>query len=378
MYDSIIIGAGQAGLAAAYQLQRNQLNFLILEATDDTAGSWPHYYENLRVFSPVGYSNLPEMPFPGPKARYPNRADVIGYLRKYAQHYQFPIRKQARVTNIAEGTDGFRVTIADGAQFQTKSVIVATGAFNEPNLPELPNAAAYQGQRLHTYNYVNPQAFSGKRVLVIGAGNSAIQVAADLVGSAERVTIASRKPFRFGPQRILGKDVHFFAKYLGIDRRLPRGYHPDASLPVDVIDTGTYRKLIKAGAIETRPMFTAFTEDGVTWGAEVTQAFDVVIYATGYRPKYTYLPAAALSKTGRLQQRKGISTSVPGLYFVGQAFQRNFASATIRGVGADAAFVVNHLLTHVLGQSKLAARWQTLSTTLRSAYCQRFCNWNAA
>ncbi len=342
MYNTIIIGAGQAGLATAYHLQQQNIQFLILEGSNQTAGSWPNYYKSLKVFSPVAYSHLPGFQFPGEKTKYPSREDVIDYLEAYARHFDFPVETDATVVAVARKNEGFVVTTVSGRNYETQTVVDATGAFNRPYFPELPNASAYTGEVLHTFGYKVPQGFEHKRVLVIGGGNSAIQVAGDLVGTAQSVTLTTRSSLKLIPQKILGLDVHFYSRYFGLDKLRPRDAEVGGKQPVQVIDTGNYRAMLASGAIRKMPMFAAFTETGVRWQDGATEAFDVVIYGTGYRPNYAHLPSEALSNEGRLLQHKGIS-EVAGLYFVGQAFQRNFASATLRGVGSDAAYVVKHL-----------------------------------
>src|SRR6185369_8738935 len=97
MHDVIVIGAGQAGLAAGYHLQRRGLQFTLLEASEQAAGSWPHYYDSLKLFSPAGYSSLPGLPFPGDADRYPTRDEVIAYLRRYATHFELPVTTGAAV-----------------------------------------------------------------------------------------------------------------------------------------------------------------------------------------------------------------------------------------------------------------------------------------
>ncbi len=342
MYDTIIVGAGQAGLATAYYLQQHNIRFLILEGSGTTAGSWPNYYESLKVFSPVGYSHLPGFAFPGEKHHYPSRQDVIDYLQAYAKHFAFPIKTESKVTSITKDVEAFAIKTELGDTYTARSVIDATGAFNQPYFPDIPNRSEYQGQVLHTFQYQRPDTFAGKRVLVIGAGNSAIQVAGDLVGTAQNVTIVSRSPIKLMPQKILGLDVHFFSRYLGLDKLRPRGAETGGKQPVQVIDTGNYGAMLASGAIQTMSMFSSFTKFGVQWTDGSVMDFDAVIYGTGYRPSYSHLPTEALNEAGRLNQNKGVS-NLQGLYYMGQAFQRNFASATLRGVGSDAKIIVRHL-----------------------------------
>ena len=183
-------------------------------------------------------------------------------------------------------------------------------------------------------------------MVVVGAGNSAVRIAHELAGVAE-TTLATRAPLRFEPQTILGRDVHFWLSVSGLDR-LPLGRLFDVSEPGAVVDDGTYAAAVRAGRPDRSPLFSRFTEGGVVWDNGEEEAVDAVVLATGYRPNLDYLrPLGALREDGRPNQRAGIARTVPGLYFVGLPFQTSFASATLRGVGSDAAHVVARARRHV-------------------------------
>lgn len=345
MFDTIVIGAGQAGLAAGYHLQRAGLHFTILEAGIKPAGSWPSYYDSLKLFSPARYSSLPGLPFPGDPDRYPLRDEVIDYLVGYAAHFKLPVITNNRVERVERTEQTFRVAIAGGSVYETHSLIAATGAFHRPYLPRLPGQSEFQGRILHSAAYKNPESLRNQRVIVVGGGNSAVQIGVELAEVAH-VTLATRSPLKFRPQRILGRDIHFWLRVTGLDT-LPLGYL-NLSPSTPVLDTGVYRAAIAAGKPDRRPMFTRFTADGVVWADGAREAVDAVIFATGYRFNLDYLSdLGALDDGGRPHQRAGVSLTVPGLYYVGLSGQRSLASATIRGVGDDAAYVVARLRRRV-------------------------------
>jgi putative flavoprotein involved in K+ transport len=347
--DTIIIGGGQAGLAAAYHLKHADHRSMILEADAQPGGSWPQYYASLRLFSPARFSSLPGMPFPGDPERYPTRDEVIAYLRSYAAHFQLPIVTNARVAEVTRSDSLFTVRTAAGQSFQARRLIAATGSFNRPHLPELPGQEQFGGTILHAFAYRNPAPFQGQRVIVVGAGNSAVQIATELAQVAQ-VSLATRASVRFIPQRPLGRDIHFwwwlarldtsaFDQPIGaIFRRLVGGSG------VAVLDTGHYQAALTIDTPDQRRMFQRFTEHGVVWADGSTERVDTVIFATGYRPNLGYLaPLGALDAEGHALHHNGVSLTVPGLGFIGLTNQRTFASATLRGVGADAAVVVRHL-----------------------------------
>jgi len=216
--DALVIGAGQAGLAAGYHLRRAGLSLAILEAGEEPGGSWPGYYESLTLFSPSRYSGLPGMPFPGPPDRYPTRDEVTAYLRRYAEVFGLPVLTGEPVLRAERAGAGFRVLTA-GGEYWARTLIAATGSFNKPHRPRFPNQGAFRGRILHAAEYRNAEPFRGKRVVVVGAGNSAVQIAHELAAVA-RTTLATRAPLRFGPQTILGRDVHFWLSATGPDAAL--------------------------------------------------------------------------------------------------------------------------------------------------------------
>jgi putative flavoprotein involved in K+ transport len=338
-YDAIVIGAGQAGLAAGYHLRRAGLRFVLLEGADEPGGSWRRYYDSLTLFSPAAYSSLPGRPFPGDPDHYPRRDEVVAYLQDYARAFELPVVTGARVTAVERGAEGFRVATEGQGEFHGRSVIAATGSFGNPYVPEIPGRSGYLGQVLHAFAYRNPEPFAGQRVVVVGGANSAVQIGVELARIA-RVTLATRGVIIFVPQRILGQDGHFWLRVTGLDNSR---FLKDQSTPV--VDAGNYRAAVAAGRPDRRRMFERVSERGVGWKDLGPEEIDAVIFATGYRPSLGYLAGlGALDEAGRPLQDDGVSTVIPGLYYVGFSGQRNFASATLRGVGPDSEIVVSQLL----------------------------------
>lgn len=344
MLDTIVIGAGQSGLAAGYYLQRAGLRFVILDANPQIGGSWQHYWYSLRLFSPAKYSELPGMAFPGDPGHFPRRDAVIHYLTCYAQHFQMDVRLGVRVAAIQKHGDAFYVQTDDGETWQARTVIDATGAFNRPHMPHIQGDDVFQGRVLHSMDYREPSPFINQRVVVIGANNSAVQIACE-VAQVARVSLATRREIKWTPQRVLGKDIFFWFHGTGFDM-LPLGLWFDLHDNDMVIDDGRYQAQVRTGNPDVREMFTAFDAAGVIWADGAHEAVDTVIYATGYRAdNKPYLAGlgALCPENHTPLERGGVSKTVPGLYFVGVFGQRTAASATLRGVGADARYVVERL-----------------------------------
>jgi putative flavoprotein involved in K+ transport len=342
----VVVGGGQSGLSAAWALREAGLQALILEAADRPVGSWPLYYDSLTLFSPAGYSAMPGMAFPGDPDHYPRRDEVVGYLEQYAEDLQAEIRTAARVESVEQNGRGFIVHTASGDAIPAAGVIAASGSFSNPYLPVLPRQDAYGGELRHAASYRSPDPYAGKRVVVVGAGNSAVQIGYELAGVAT-VTLATRQPVKFIKQRCCGKDLHYWLKSTGFDH-LPISWLEPVLTATPVLDDGVYGEALESGALDRRPMFSSFDRDGVTWSDGSRERVDVVLFATGYRPSLGYLRAlGALADDGMPRHAGGMSTTHPGLAYVGLEFQRSFSSNTLRGAHRDARHVVAPLAAHV-------------------------------
>jgi putative flavoprotein involved in K+ transport len=336
-------------MAAAHHALQAGLRPVVLEASACTAGSWPRYYDSLRLFSPARYSSLPGLAFGGDGERYPRRDEVVAYLERYAgelSHRGAEIRTGARVSEVtaAEG-GGFAVQMADGEVVEARSVIAATGSYARPHRPALPGRETFTGQILHASEYRTPEPLADRRVVVVGGGNSAVQIAYELAEHA-RVTLATRDAVRFVPQRPLGRDVHFWFRLTGFDRLpLRRAGNPPTQ---PVLDSGRYRDALRQGVLERRPMFTSLAANQVEWTDGSRESVDALVLATGYRPDLDYLaPLGALDASGRPRQAGGLSSTHPGLGYLGLEWQRTPSSNSLRGVGADARHLIRRLAAHL-------------------------------
>lgn len=346
MLDILIIGAGQAGLATAYHLRNTGLHHLLLEARAQPEGSWPLYYQSLKLFSPARFSSLPGLPFPGPKDHYPTRDEVRAYLQDYAKHFQFPIQTSTRVVQVKPLDGHFAIQAHTGETLHSRSVVVTSGPFNRPHLPVFPGQSQFTGQLLHSSGYQSWESFAGMRVVVVGAGNSAVQIACELAQHA-KVTLATREKVRFAPQSMLGLDLH---QYLSLIDRIPLGHLLPLGNNRLVFDNGTHQQSIRAGNPEQKQVFQAFTPSGVVWADGKEEKVDAVVFATGFLPNLPFLEGTgALDAHGSPLQKHGLSLTIEGLGYVGLSGQRTLSSATLRGVGRDAALVVRHLVKHLKG-----------------------------
>jgi putative flavoprotein involved in K+ transport len=290
---------------------------------------------------------MPGLDFPGDPGHYPHRDEVVAYLRRYAASLGADIRTNAPATTVeAHDRGGFLVRTATGQTFHAAGVVAATGSFGNPYVPALPGQYHFTGRLLHVAGYRSPHQHAGERVVVVGGGNSAVQVGYELAQVAT-VTLATLHPVTFHPQRRGGQDLHYWLETSGFDL-LPPEWLRHCLGDHWVVDTGKYRHALETGQMDRRPMFTGFGADRVVWPDGTSEKVDTVVFATGYRPHLDYLnPIGALDGGGMPLRSGGISATHPGLVYLGLEFQRSFSSNTLRGVHRDAGHVVAPLAAHV-------------------------------
>ncbi|RDI50122.1 flavin-containing monooxygenase [Nocardia mexicana] len=338
---AIVIGAGQAGIAAALALQDNGFRSTVLESGSDTAGSWPQYYESLRLFTPARLNGLPGRPFPGDPHRYPARDEVADYLRGRAADIEGDVHTGQRVTSVLRDGAGYRVRTAVGEEFAAPVAVSATGGFANPYRPNIAGLEGYSGQVLHAADYRAPDPFTGRRVVVVGSGNSAVQIAVEIAAVGE-VILACRTPIRYATTEPIPPDSRFW-RVLSYAAKLPIGrfFHPGT---IPVIDTAGYRRAFDTGSPEVREIFCAADGSVLRWPDGRTAEVDAVVLATGYRPALGHLrDLVRLDDAGLPEHRNGLSRSHPGLAFLGLEYQRNILSGTLHGVGPDSRYLARRL-----------------------------------
>jgi putative flavoprotein involved in K+ transport len=292
---------------------------------------------------------MPDAPFAADPDHYPRRDEVAAYLERYASSLGVEIRLRTQVETVRAGdSGGFLVQTADGEALGAAAVIAASGSFSNPHRPRLEGQDTFAGELLHVADYRSPERYAGRRVVVVGAGNSAMQVAHELAQVAS-VTLASRRPLQLVPQIVRGHDVHHWLTSTGFDD-LPPAWLARLITHPPVVDTGGYAEALEANRPDRRPMFSRLDGRDVVWAGGQREPVDVVLLATGYRPSLDYLrELGALDGDGRPLHAGGVSTTHLGLAYIGLEFQRSFASNTLRGVGRDAEHIVRPLAAWARG-----------------------------
>ncbi|SEE68456.1 flavin-containing monooxygenase [Ruania alba] len=337
---TVVVGGGQAGLAAGYHLARRGEDFVIVDAGSTVGESWRERWDSLRLFTPAGFTALPGQPFPAPSGTHPSKDDVADYMARYAERFDLPIELGTRVEGAHREGNGL-VVRAGSSRWQAHNIVIASGAHSSPIIPSLANSLDSGIEQWHAQDYRRPGQVPGGTVLIVGAGNSGAEIALDLAtDTVEREVLLAGRDVghipRLGPWTF--QVMHRFG---GIGAALAqRGLQgrgdPLGRLTAGQLETaGVQRRPRLVGTRQGAPMFS----DGRT--ATVT----AVVWCTGARPDHSWLHLDAFDSEGRLRHRHGVVEDEPGLYAVGLPYQRSATSHLVGGVGTDARYVVEHLVS---------------------------------
>jgi putative flavoprotein involved in K+ transport len=344
MYDSIVIGAGQAGLAAGYHLQRAGLRITLLDAAEGIGAVWRERWDSLRLFTPARYNGLPGMPFPGKRYSLPGKDEVADYLKAYVKQFDLPVRLGTRVTSLRSDGGAYSVSTDSGQLLSARSVIVATGANQQPYVPAFAAALDPHIVQIHSSEYRRPAQLPVGSVLVVGAGNSGAQIALELAEAGRRVVLSGRETGSL-PRRFLGRDIYDWLwptlmrppVHTALGRRLMQG-RLFAGDPLVGMSTKTleHANLLRAGRTLGVRGGLPLLEDG-----HVDAETVAVVWCTGFRPDFSWIELPVFGLDGYPLHQRGLVQGAPGMAFVGMRYQYRAGSALLGGVGEDAEYVVS-------------------------------------
>ena len=338
--DVLVIGGGQAGLAMGYYLKRAGWDFVIADGASEIGESWSSRWDSLVLFTPTQFDNLPGLPFPGEMDAYPTKDEVATYLKTYAGTFDLPVQTNMRISKLVKD-DGRYVATAADASIEATQVVVATGPFQTPFVPDISAGADHAIVQLHSSAYHRPGDLPAGRVLVVGGGNSGCQIARELAAS-HQVELAIGKKSPVVPQRLLGRDIWWWGTKLGvskvtIDSKL--GHRLSTRDPI--IGHGP-RSVARAG-VTLRKAVRAIAGRTVTFEDGTTSEPAAIVWATGFHGSYEWIDVpGVLDRQGRPRHRRGV-TPAPGFFFLGLSWQSTRGSALLGWVGDDAAYVADRI-----------------------------------
>jgi putative flavoprotein involved in K+ transport len=346
--ETVIVGAGQAGLATAYHLKRRNRPFVILEGDERLGDVWRKRYDALQLYSPARYSGLPGMKFPADPWVFPTGHEMADYLEEYSTKLDLPVRTSAPVDRLEPDRDGYVVTAGE-QRFEAHNVVVASGTFQKPIIPNFADQLDPSIRQLHSADYRNPSQLQDGPVLVVGAAHSGADIAYEVVPE-HRTILSGRDPGQI-PFRIGSRQSHLFFPLVWfgwnhvLTERTPIGRKAQGAVRAhggplvrprreDLLAAGVERVEARTvGVREGKPLLA----DG--------QVLDVanVIWCTGFGKDLSWIQVPLVGSDGWPEQSRGVVASSPGLYFVGLPFLFAFSSMLIGGVGRDADYVAAHI-----------------------------------
>jgi putative flavoprotein involved in K+ transport len=347
-FDTIVIGAGQSGLATGYFLQQAGREFVILDANRRIGDAWRNRWDSLHLFTPARYDGLAGMPFPAPPHSFPTKDEMAEYLEGYAAHFNLPVRTGVRVDHLTRQGKLFMLSAGD-QRFQADNVVVAMATFQKPRIPAFAQELDPGIRQIHSADYRNPAQLRDGGVLIVGAGNSGAEIGIE-VARKHRTWMSGRDtghvPFRIestAARLILLPLVlrGFFHHLMTVDMPLGRKIRPKIlsqggelirTKPRDLTAAGVERVPRTVGVQNGRPLL----EDG--------RVLDVanVIWSTGFTPGFSWIDLPIMGEK-EPKHRRGVVPSQPGLYFVGLNFLYAFSSTMIQGVSRDAEYIVQQI-----------------------------------
>ena len=321
-YESVVIGAGQAGLSASYHLARLGVRHVVLDAEPRPGGAWQHRWDSLTMQDVHGVADLPDGLAPGGSGERANQA-VPTWFSAYEAMRDLPVIRPVKVATVTSVGDLLAVTSTDGRTWLTRTIVNATGTWTRPFVPRYPGAETFLGEQVHTHDYPGAEHFRGKRVLVVGGGTSAVQFLGELAPVTSVLWATRREPVwrsDFDAER--GREAVTL-----VAERVEAGLPPTSGVSVTGLSLRPQeQEAARLGVYELRrPMFSRIEPHGVRWdaaslgaGEEAYEPVDAILWATGFRPAVTHLaPLRLRSPQGGiplLRESADVQTAVTAAY----------------------------------------------------------------
>ncbi|MGV0964697.1 NAD(P)-binding domain-containing protein [Empedobacter falsenii] len=349
--DIVVIGAGQAGLSAAYHLKKRGIKpgkgFVILDDEPHAGGAWQHRWDSLTLSTVNGINDLPGLTFAEAvhiqdKELQANKA-VPAYYEKYEKEYDFPIIRPLRVDKVEENNGRFLIR-TNGVQFSARGVVNATGTWKTPNIPHYPGIEKFEGRQLHTNQYKNAEEFIGQHVIIVGGGISAVQLLGEISKVTETTWVTKRPPdFRDNKfTEELGREAVAM-----VDKRVREGLPTQSVVSVTGLPiTPAIESLLHTDVLDRKPMFDEITEKGVKWNDGTVLNADIIFWNIGFRHSLDHLaPLHLQNEKGGIEMSGKLATQVakdPRIHLTGYG-----PSASTIGANRAGAAVAREIIAYL-------------------------------
>ena len=342
MKDFIIIGAGQAGLAMAYYLNQQKANYLVIDANTKIGEPWLKRWDSLKLFTPSEFNHLPGLEFPYTKGHYANKYEVAEYLQQYVNTFNIPILFNKKIISLKKKDNHFIVN-SNQQQFKAKQVIIATGPFHTPFTPKFHTKISNEITQIHSENYKNPTQLQKGATLVVGAGDSGVQILKEISTTNRKVYFSGNTNITSIPQEILGKTLWWWFQKIGflnankhtwIGEKLSNGGQP-------IIGTDVKSLFKKENVICLGRCLNA-TNNNIIFEKETVSDIKNIIWATGFKPNFNWIDTVELDEQNYPKNYRGVS-NIEGLYFIGLPWLHTRGSATLGGVKKDAEYLIHYI-----------------------------------
>lgn len=324
--DIVVIGAGQAGLSAAYHLKKAGIEpgkgFVVLDDEFGPGGAWQHRWDSLTLSNVNGINDLPGMGFADAvnmnESELQANVAIPRYYEEYEKTFELPLIRPIRVGEVTERNGRFIIR-TNGIQFSARGLINATGTWKTPHCPKYPGWEKFKGRQLHTGEYKSAEEFIGKHVIIVGGGISAIQLLGEVSAVTTTTWVARRPPdfrkYEFTPEH--GREAVAL-----VDKRVRAGLPPQSVVSVTGLPvTPAIKEMLESGVLDRKPMFKEIFETGVRWANGTTLNADVIFWNTGFRHSLDHLaPLNLINEKNGIVMSGKLATRVdadPRIHLVG-------------------------------------------------------------
>ncbi len=338
MKDYIVIGAGQAGMSISYYLSKNESDFLVVDANKEIGAPWLKRWDSLKLFTATEYNHLPGLEFPHPKGYYANKHDVANYLKAYVDKFSIPIDFDQKIKGLKKVDDYF-ILESENKTYKAKNVIIATGPFHTPFTPKFHQKIASDVIQIHSENYKSPNQLQDGDTLVVGAGDSGVQILDEIAGTGKKVYFSGNTNIKSIPQEILGKTLWWWFskigflsvnKYSWIGKKLSSSGQP-------IIGTDV-KSLFKMPNVECVGRSLDANQEKIVFEKKEISSIKNILWATGFKPNFNWIENLKLDEDNYPKNYRGVS-DIEGLYFLGLPWLYTRGSATLGGVKKDAKYL---------------------------------------